>query len=228
MTRIGMFLAVIGLVACSQSEKSPEVSSSSIDIQQEDHQEEEYSQEEFAAVRLQIGQLVDQIFSPDQDFSQMFDCYLVTESGDKTAVSDSIAITRYLELINQTGESITEAPVFEVKGSQDVVLLVRENKAWAQILLDKSSMQIMGIQFPPGSAVAKLGKNTDKFSEQLTGAAISFSPNNFELTPWDDQIAPKGEVVVDGISGATKICQTSVDMLNHQMPFYQQYLEATP
>ncbi len=228
MTRIWMFFGIIGLVACGQSEKSPEVSSSSIDIQQKGNQKEEYGQEEFAAVRLQIGQLADQTFSSDRDFSQTFDCYLVTESGDKTAVSDSTAIARYLQLINQNPEPITEAPIFEVKVSQRVVLLVIENKAWAQILLDKLSMQILDIKFPPGSAVAKLGKNAEKFTEQLTGAAVSFSPNNFELAPWDEQIPPKGEVVVDGISGATKICQVSLDMLNHQLPFYQQYLQGTP
>lgn len=134
MTRIWIFFGIIGLVACGQLEKSTEVSSSSIDIQQKDNQQQEYGQKEFAAVRLQIGQLSDQTFSSDRDFSQIFDCYLVTETGNKTAVSDSTAIARYLQLKNQNRQPITEVPIFEVKGSQHVILFVLENKAWAQIL----------------------------------------------------------------------------------------------
>jgi Na+-transporting NADH:ubiquinone oxidoreductase subunit NqrC len=104
--------------------------------------------------------------------------------------------------------------------------MVNEKKVRAHILLDKNSMTIQGIYFPTGSEVNKLGSNVDKFSQQLTGSAINFSADNFELKPWDDQIPAKGDVIIDGISGATKICQASVDMLNNQLPFYHAYFEA--
>ena len=183
-------------------------------------------EDRYTPVMVQIGQVAVPSFSSGDDFSQLFNCYLVDEQGNAKVVSDSTAIKRYLEIMDGEMDALTQAPIFEIKDSGQVIFLLKDNKAWAHVLVDKESMTIADIQFPKGSSIAKLGSNSEKFRQQLNGSKITFSENNFELIPWDEQTKPVGDVVVDGISGATTVCQDAVDLLNSQLPFYQNYLQS--
>jgi hypothetical protein len=213
--RILILTWAITVVACKPSDRPQEQTESQV-----------LEENLYTPVMVQIGQMIDSSFSSDSDFGALFESYLVEESGAITPVKDSVAIDTYLKITGGEMNPVTQAPIFEIRGSDSIVLMVNEKKVRAHILLDKNSMTIQGIYFPTGSEVNKLGSNVDKFSQQLAGSAINFSADNFELKPWDDQMPAKGDVIIDGISGATKICQASVDMLNNQLPFYHAYFEA--
>ena len=175
---------------------------------------------------IQIGKLADPSFTSADDFGELFESYLLDDQGNINAATESATVDNYLAILDGDMDPITQAPVFEIKDTDSVVLLLKDKKAWALVLVDKGTMTMADIQFPKGSSIAKLGSNSEKFRQQLSGTSITFSENNFELIPWDEQIKPKGDVVVDGISGATTICQASVDLLNQQLPFYRSYFES--
>lgn len=205
---------LLAMLACQPSEKPSKIAESPQVIE-----------DLHTPVMMQIAQMAEPGFSSSVDFSGLIDSYLVDKQGNVKPTTDSAAIDTYLEILDGAMDPITQAPVFELKDSDSVILVVKEKKAWGHILLDKGTLTIVDIQFPAGSSIAKLGHNTEKFRQQLNGSLVTFSENNFELTPWDDQIEAKGDVVIDGISGATTICQASVDMLNHQLSFYHNYLD---
>lgn len=178
----------------------------------------------FTPVMVQIGQMIEPSFSASDNFNQYFVCYLVTSDGGIAEVRDSVAIATYLQLVDGGMDQTLQAPLFEAKGFNKVIVLIKEKNVYANILLDKDSLKILDIQFLKGSATAKLGAKALSFSQQFTGSIINFSPSNFVLTPWDQEPL-EGDVQIDGISGATKICRTSIDMLNNQLPFYRKYFE---
>jgi hypothetical protein len=187
--RILILTLAITVVACKPSDRPQEQTESQV-----------LEENLYTPVMVQIGQMIDSSFSSDSDFGALFESYLVEESGAITPVKDSVAIDTYLKITGGEMNPVTQAPIFEIRGSDSIVLMVNEKKVRAHILLDKNSMTIQGIYFPTGSEVNKLGSNVDKFSQQLTGSAINFSADNFELKPWDDQIPAKGDVIIDGIS----------------------------
>lgn len=217
------YAIVIGLLACQPKTKPVEKAESQVNQEQTDPQN--FNQDRSREVRLQIGQMIDPLFSTEGDFSRLFDCYLLSNNGPIEKVADSVAIAAYLQVLD--GAMDQRMPIFEVTSKEQVIWLVKEHDLWAHILLDKVSMTILDIQFPPGSEVLKLGgPKVQVFREQFIGSVVNFSPENFELTPWDES-PQKGDVQIDGISGATKICQASVNMLNHQLPLYKMFIEAS-
>ena len=175
---------------------------------------------------MQIGQLANPSFTSANDFGELFESYLLDDQGNLNSATESASIDHYLMILDGDMDPFTQAPVFEVKDTDSVVLLLKDKKAWALVIVDKGTMTLADIQFPKGSSIAKLGSNSEKFRQQLSGTSVTFSEHNFELIPWDEQIKPKGDVVVDGISGATTLCQASIDLLNRQMPFYRSYFES--
>ncbi len=214
--RIICFNTLLMIAACGQSEKPDTTPVTDAPAAVEE--------DLYTPVMLQLGKLVKPSYSAYHNFNEIFNCILIDEQGSTKPVSDLAAIDAYLGRLE--GESGPH-PVFEVKDTDQVVLLLKDKKAWAQVLLDKQTLTLIDIQFPKGSEIAKLKGNTEKFRQQLVGAALTFTEDNFELTPWDSQIKAKGDVVIDGISGATTICQAAVDLLNQQLPVYRSYLESS-
>jgi hypothetical protein len=210
-------------LACQPKTKPVEKAESQVNQEQTDPQN--FNQDRSREVRLHIGQMIDPSFSTEDGFSSLFNCYLVSNNGLIKKVADSVAMAAYLQVLD--GAMDQRMPMFEVTTKEQVIWLVKEHDLWAHILLDTGSMTILDIQFPPGSGVLKLGEpKVQVFQEQFIGSVVNFSPENFELTPWDESPL-KGDVQIDGISGATKICQASVDMLNHQLPLYKMFIEAS-
>jgi hypothetical protein len=215
-TRILYIVPFILLAACGQPEK-PEPKTEAPPVVTEDLH---------TPAMIQIGKVANPSFTSVNDFSELFETYLLDDQGNLNSATESATIDNYLKILDEDMDPITQAPVFEIKDTDNVVLLLKDKKAWALVLVDKGTMTLADIQFPKGSSIAKLGSNSEKFRQQLSGTSVTFSKNNFELIPWDEQIASKGDVVVDGISGATTICQSAVDLLNQQLPFYRSYFES--
>jgi hypothetical protein len=217
MTRLLLSIGIFTLIACKPTvTHKGEAIKAEATISENDN---------FNLVRKQIGQMVDPSFSESSDFDSLFKSYLVSANGEVQQVSDSAAIALYQRLILSGIDQLLQGPVFEVCNTNNVVLLLKDDKVWANMLIDKQSMVILRIQFPPGSETEELKEKTKNFQEQFIGSTISFTEDNFVLTAWEDKTI-LGKVQIDGISGATKICQASVDMLNNQLPFYSDYLQS--
>lgn len=214
MTRLLLSIAIFTLIACKPTvTQKEEAIKATATVSENDN---------FNLVRQQIGQMVDPSFSESSDFDSLFKSYLLSANGEVQQVSDSAAIALYQGLLLSGIDQLSQRPVFEVRNTNNVVLLIKDDKVWANLLIDKQAMVVLNIQFPPGSKTEELKDKTKNFQEQFIGSIISFTEDNFVLTAWEGETI--GKVQIDGISGATKICQASVDMLNTQLPFYSDYL----
>lgn len=178
------------------------------------------------STKQMIGQMLDSTYSDATNFNQLFDSYVFTFGGEVEKVSDATAINLYNQILDAPNKSTTQAPLFEVKNNNQVVLLLDEKGNLANIIVDKSNLSILDIRFPPASKISKLGSNVEALKTQLIGSSINFSESNFGLKPWDNSKGT-GEVQIDGISGATDICQATVEILNSQLPKYQGYFQPT-
>ena len=220
-TRLMLVLGLFASFACKPSATVEE--NETVTVEENEIAPEKDS---FDLLKQQIGEMVDPTYSESSNFNLLFDCYLVYANGEVRTVSDSAAIASYRKLIKGASDQILPAPVFVIQNTKKVLLVLKEKNVWANVLLDRGSLVILDVQFPPGSKTAQLKDKTKTFEEQFTGSTISFSENNFVLTPWEEETAA-GDIQIDGISGATRICQASIDMLNNQLPFYSNFLQNT-
>ncbi|MGI9543927.1 MAG: FMN-binding protein [Cyclobacteriaceae bacterium] len=213
------------LVACNTSQPSEnnelqkEAKTVAVDLDQPNTQQEDYSNSE----RL-IGQMIDPNYSAGADFSQLFDSFIFSSTGEVEKASDSTTIDLYRQILDSPADDFDKVPLFEVKDAEKVVILVIGKETFANILIDKQNRSILNIQFLPGSETSDLGTKEEQFRKQFIGSEVSFSENNFGLKPWDKEKG-SGDIQIDGVSGATNICQATVDMLNDQLQLYQNYFE---
>ena len=158
----------------------------------------------------------------DQRLEDYYNFKRLSASSTVTAADAGTALKLYLELMDNP--NTTEKPVFEVHDSEKVLLPLNDGRVAAHVVLNKSTLTIEGIHFLPKSKTDKLGVNQDRFRAQFEGKAVTFNPDNFGLKPWDKP-SFEGDVQIDGISGATDICQAALDLLNEQLPSFQGYLQ---
>ena len=164
-TRILYILPILLLAACGQPEK-PAAKTEAPPVVTEDLH---------TPSMIQIGKLADPSFTSADDFGELFESYLLDDQGNINSATESATIDHYLKILDGDMDPITQAPVFEVKDTDSVVLLLKDKKAWALVLVDKGTMTMADIQFPKGSSIAKLGSNSEKFRQQLSGTSITFS-----------------------------------------------------
>ena len=173
-------------------------------------------------LKKQIGVMVDSLYTESHDFSALVESYLVSSSGSVKLVSDSVALSQGQKLLLKELDQSMPRPVFEVRNTNNVILLLVEGNIAATALIDEQTKTIINMQFMPGFKTDQLKDNRVKFQQQFAGSTIDFTKDYFALSPWEAEVDP-GKVQVDGISGATPVCQAALDMLNEQLPFYRDY-----
>ncbi len=213
-----MGLALI-LTNCGRSDKG----SSTVVMQDPPIEEVEVIQDHLAIHKTTLAQFVDPSPTGTEDFIEMFNSLILTE-GQVRETEAPEALELFKKFIDTPSQE-SGLPLFEVKNTQQVVLTVAGRGVQALILVDNIQLTIEKIEFLPKSKTKSLGSGVQRLQDQLMGKAITFNPNNFGLKPWD---GPKfeGDVQLEGISGATDICQSVADALNQQLPRYQTYFES--
>ena len=188
----------------------------------EDNPQPQSQPDNFNQLKQQIGLMVDSLYTESHEFGALVEAHLVSSNGSVKVVPDSVALLYWHKLLSKKFDQSVSRPVFKARNTNNVVLLLVDGNMAAIVLIDKQAKTLLNIQFMPGFKTDQLKDNRVKFQQQLAGSYIDFTEDNFALSPWEGELAPD-QVQVDGISGATPLCQTALDMLNEQFPFYRDY-----
>ena len=120
----------------------------------------------------------------------------------------------------------TSLPIFEVKGTDLVVLPVQGvgfgGAIWAKVLLDKKTLEIKNIAFEHKGESEGYGAAVSEktFEDQFLGTKINLKEDTFTLQKAGDDVH-----FVDGISGATMTSKGAVTMVNEGLRKYGGYLK---
>ncbi len=124
--------------------------------------------------------------------------------------------------------SCIEFPIFEVKNSNNTVLIVGDKNEWAAIwamfLIDRDSMTIKKVEIYYRAEVTGLGvgiTNTE-FENQFINIPIQIKGNSFGLRQ-NKKIIIQGENIIDGVSGATLSSKTIIKIAN-KLERFKEYL----
>ena len=178
--------------------------------------------ENFDQLKQQVLLLVDSSYTNLDDFGSLVESYLVSPNGSAQQVSDSVALGQAQKLLSKELNQTMPRPVFKERDTDHMVLLLIRNNQAAMVLVDKNANTIVNLHFLPGFKTDQLKDKKVTFQQQLVGLSIDFTEDNFALVPWEGELDPQ-KMQVDGITGATPICEASLDMLNTQLPFYKDY-----
>ena len=189
---------------------------------EESHTAPSVQKEDFDQLKRQVLLLVDSTYTNPDDFSQLVECYMVSSNGSAAQVSDSEALAQGQRLLSKELNPEMPRPVFEVRDTDHTVLLLTRNNQAAVVLIDKGDNTIVNLHFLEGFKTDQLKDNKVAFQQQLVGLSVKFTEDNFALVPWEGEPDPR-KMQVDGITGATPICEASLNMLNNQLPFYRDY-----
>lgn len=164
-----------------------------------------------------IGYIIDSTFTDSTDLSLIVDFKYINTNRKVIECDVERSIALYLKIIHS--DSCTEFPVFEVKNSNNSVLVVGGKRDWSTIwgmyLIDRSSRKIKKVEFYYLAEVVGLGAGiscTD-FEKQFINLPIQIKGNSFGLTQ-NKEIVIQGENIIDGVSGASLSSKTVVEISN--------------
>lgn len=216
-----IILSGLVLLACNPTAKKSEP----VAMSQQEVSEQVASTDQFSSAKMTIAQMVDPAYSESVDFGSLFKTMALTSEGAIETITEAQALELYQQAQESPPAAEDQMPIFESLTSNHAVLMVRGKGVTALLLVERTDLTVEELKFLPRSKTDKLGASRERFQDQFTGKPITFNSNNFGLKPWD---APKfeGDVQIDGISGATDVCEAAANMLNEQLPRYQAYFSA--
>ncbi|MGB5820787.1 MAG: FMN-binding protein [Saonia sp.] len=148
----------------------------------------------------------------------------------KNGVLRTINTNKFMKLYRALMDSktIEVFPILEMKNTDKAVLFANGKgyggTIWAQMLVDRSTGEIEKIQFDHKAESEGYGDGITQtsFEKQFMGTKISFNSNTFGLQQGGQNVL-KGNIIVDGASGATTTNQAAVDMINKGLQKYETY-----
>ncbi len=167
-------------------------------------------------------------FTDTTNISSLIDFKLIDENG-KVTISDSERNTKVYKNIIK-GRSTSSLPVFEIIGS-DKVILVLQNRGnigaiWAKVLIDNNRKEILELQFQhlAESEGYGAGITQESYENQFIGKVFETDSNDFGLKQ-NGMSLIEGNTMTDGISGATITNKATVEMINQGLLKYRNYLD---
>ncbi len=142
----------------------------------------------------------------------------------------TISLQQGLKLYKEitTSKTPKSMPLFEISGTNNVILLVMSkgytDVIWAKILIDKTTLEIKKIEFDHKAESEGYGAEftLNNFENRFSNTKISLTSNTFGLRQ-NNKLLIKGNQKIDGISGATVTSQSAVAMINTGLQRYQKY-----
>ncbi|RDY58449.1 FMN-binding protein [Flagellimonas nanhaiensis] len=123
-------------------------------------------------------------------------------------------------------------PLFEIKNTTNCVLIVSEKgyggNIWGKVLMDKSTMEIVKVEFDHRAESEGYGDgiSLSSFENLFSKAKIEWQGNNFGQSQGGKMLV-EGRTIIDGISGATVTTTAVIQMMNEGIEKYRPYLETT-
>ncbi|GEM_PF-1112915 len=166
-------------------------------------------------------------FADTSNIARLLDFKLIDEN-EKVTKSDSESNTKIYKNITK-GRSTSSLPIFEIIGSDKVILIIQNRgfsgSIWAKILIDNNRKEILELQFQHMAESEGYGAEITQssFENQFVGRAIDIDWNNFGLEQ-NGAALIEGPHMIDGISGSTITSKAAVEMINHGLQKYRNYL----
>jgi len=174
-----------------------------------------------------IGHFIDTTFTDSTDLNLIIDFKYMDTIKKIKECSLEKSIELYSKII-YSDSCPTEFPIFEVKNSNNSVLILGDkslcSNIWAMYLIDRSSTTIKKVKFYYKAEISGLGAEISnaEFEEQFINLPIPISGHSFGLKQ-DEEIIIQGENIIDGISGATLSSKTVIEISN-KLEIYKEYL----
>ncbi|GAA4274827.1 FMN-binding protein [Aquimarina gracilis] len=183
---------------------------------------------------LQIPSLVKELttfanitINEKTNLAEVFVVKQIDEEGEITSIDLKSGTTLYKKALSNQSNN---RPIFEVINSNNIILMTKSNgytgAIWSKILVDKSTLEILKVQFDHKGESEGYGADftLSSFENKFVGNKISFRSKTFGLTQ-DDKLLVQGEHKIDGISGATITSKAAVEMMNNGLLKYKGYLQ---
>ena len=173
-----------------------------------------------------IGHFIDTTFTDSTDLNLIVDFKYMDTIKEIKECSMEKSIELYSKIIYS--DSCTEFPIFEVKNSNNSVLIVGDKSLcstiWALFLIDRNSTTIIKVEIYYKAVISGLGAKISnaEFEEQFINLPIPISGHSFGLKQ-DEEIIIQGENIIDGISGATLSSKTVIEISN-KLELFKEYL----
>lgn len=150
---------------------------------------------------------------------------------DENGVVETVDVNRAMNLYEKMMQRgmATSWPIFEIKNTDSVLLFVQGvgfgGPIWAKVAMDKTSLEIMKIEFDHRAESEGYGAamTQSSFEDKFVGTKIDLEKNTFTLQNNMEKRVDDG-ILVDGISGATMTSQAALEMINEGLKKYKGFL----
>lgn len=150
----------------------------------------------------------------------------IDEKQTVTTIDMKTALALYRKM---TEPGAFSYPIFEFRHTDSAVLVLTGvgfgGPIWAQVLVDRKTMEIKNIEFQHSSESEGYGAAMTQsyFEDKFTNAKIDLEKNTFTLQA-NLETRMDGGTIIDGISGATMTSEAALEMVNLGLKNYKGYL----
>ncbi len=175
----------------------------------------------------ELAKFSDCSISKMADVDRIFQFKEIDFNGNVSSIDIDQALDFYKRL--NKGKQPGSLPIFEIRNTDTVILRVQGSgfggAIWANVLVDKTTLQVKKIEFEHKSESDGYGEaiTQRQFEDQFVGIKINLDADTFTLRNAKEQFKDGGNII-DGISGATMTSQGVVDMVNDGLKIYRNYL----
>lgn len=176
---------------------------------------------------IELCSFADISLSNKSDINQYLDFKQIDANQSVSAIDMNSAIALYKKMMKR--EKATSLPIFEIKNTDNVILLIQGvgfgGPIWAKVLVNRNSLEIKNIAFEHFAETDGYGAamTQSPFVNEFIGTKINLDKNTFALQKNMEKRIDDG-VMVDGISGATMTSEAAIEMVNEGLKKYKGYL----
>lgn len=176
---------------------------------------------------IELCSFADISLSNKSDINQYLDFKQIDANQSVSAIDMNSVIALYKKMMKR--EKATSLPIFEIKNTDNVILLIQGvgfgGPIWAKVLVNRNSLEIKNIAFEHFAETDGYGAamTQSPFVNEFIGTKINLDKNTFALQKNMEKRIDDG-VMVDGISGATMTSEAAIEMVNEGLKKYKGYL----
>ncbi len=187
-----------------------------------------YVTEQISPVLKELLVFANVTFTDTTNISSLLGFKFIDENGE-VIISDPEKNTKlYKNLVK--GRSTSKLPLFEILGSDEVILVIQSRgnigAIWAKIIIDNKRKEILELQFQhmAESEGYGAGITQESYENQFVGKVFETNLKDFGLKQNGVDLI-EGSHMIDGISGSTITSKATVEMINQGLQKYRNYLE---
>ncbi len=220
MRLIYLLVSISLMYSCKQKSESTTV------LEIEKPKQETIDEIQTSPIVKELTEFAEVTLADTINLNKVFLVKEIDEQGNVKTTDLKTGINLYKKTLNS--QQSTMFPIFEITNSSKVILVAKSKgymgAIWAKILMDKTTLEIIKVQFDHKGESEGYGAafTYTSFENMFTEAKISTTRNTFGLKQ-DHKDLIQGNQTVDGISGATITSKAAVEMMNTGLKKYKNY-----